>query len=109
MQDKCLSSKILCNLRQRIECNLYCNYIKCIFSSLTGHPLLLTQKDIPIKGWAIESRVYSEDPYKNFGLPSIGRLYKYIEPLHIQNVRTFYMESVFLISNSSLLFVTYSF
>ncbi|KDR10693.1 propionyl-CoA carboxylase alpha chain, mitochondrial-like [Zootermopsis nevadensis] len=52
-----------------------------------GHPLLLTQKDIPIKGWAIESRVYSEDPYKNFGLPSIGRLYKYIEPLHIPNVR----------------------
>ncbi|XP_023717228.1 propionyl-CoA carboxylase alpha chain, mitochondrial isoform X2 [Cryptotermes secundus] len=52
-----------------------------------GHPLLLTQKDIPIKGWAIESRVYSEDPYKNFGLPSIGRLYKYIEPLHVPNVR----------------------
>lgn len=52
-----------------------------------GHPLLLTQKDIPIKGWAIESRVYSEDPYKNFGLPSIGRLYRYIEPLHVPNVR----------------------
>ncbi|KAJ9594842.1 hypothetical protein L9F63_013879 [Diploptera punctata] len=52
-----------------------------------GHPLRLKQQDIPIKGWAIESRVYSEDPYKNFGLPSIGKLYKYIEPLHIPNVR----------------------
>ena len=27
-----------------------------------------------------------KDPYKNFGLPSIGRLYKYIEPTHIPNV-----------------------
>lgn len=52
-----------------------------------------------MKGWAIESRVYSEDPYKNFGLPSIGRLYKYIEPLHIPNVRIFYEESLFLLHN----------
>jgi acetyl/propionyl-CoA carboxylase alpha subunit len=68
----------------------------------------LTQKDIPIKGWAIECRVYSEDPYKNFGLPSIGRLYKYIEPLHIPNVRIFYVESVFSASTSSLLSVRYT-
>lgn len=71
--------------------------------------MLLTQKDIPIKGWAIESRVYSEDPYKNFGLPSIGRLYKYIEPLHIPNVRTFSMEFASLMTNSNLLFVSYTF
>jgi propionyl-CoA carboxylase alpha chain len=69
-----------------------------VFSSLTGHPLLLTQKDIPIKGWAIESRVYSEDPYKNFGLPSIGRLYRYIEPLHIPNVRMFYVHCTTLVT-----------
>lgn len=52
-----------------------------------GHPLNITQADIPINGWAVECRVYAEDPYKNFGLPSIGRLYKYIEPTHLPNVR----------------------
>jgi biotin carboxylase len=88
---------------------IYAVIILSIYSSLTGHPLLLTQKDIPMKGWAIESRVYSEDPYKHFGLPSIGRLYKYIEPLHIPNVRKFYMESAFLVTNSNILFVSYIF
>ncbi|KAG5442329.1 Propionyl-CoA carboxylase alpha chain, mitochondrial [Clonorchis sinensis] len=52
-----------------------------------GHKLLLSQSDIPIRGWSIECRVYAEDPYKAFGLPSIGRLYSYIEPVHIPNVR----------------------
>ncbi|XP_067143238.1 propionyl-CoA carboxylase alpha chain, mitochondrial-like [Centruroides vittatus] len=52
-----------------------------------GHKLNLKQEDIPIQGWSIESRVYAEDPYKHFGLPSIGRLYKYIEPIGIPKVR----------------------
>lgn len=52
-----------------------------------GHKLLLSQSDIPIHGWAIECRVYAEDPYKAFGLPSIGRLHSYVEPTHISNVR----------------------
>lgn len=52
-----------------------------------GHPLKLKQSDVPLRGWAIECRVYAEDPFKNFGLPSIGRLHKYIEPTHIKNVR----------------------
>ncbi|KAL3846572.1 hypothetical protein ACJMK2_017549 [Sinanodonta woodiana] len=52
-----------------------------------GHKLLHKQSDIPVNGWAVECRVYAEDPYKNFGMPSIGRLNKYIEPLHIPNVR----------------------
>lgn len=52
-----------------------------------GHKLRLAQKDIPINGWAVESRVYAEDPSKNFGLPSIGRLTKYSEPNHIEGVR----------------------
>ncbi|KAJ1984406.1 hypothetical protein H4R34_000669 [Dimargaris verticillata] len=43
-----------------------------------GHPLDLTQADVPLKGWAIESRVYAEDPEKY--LPSIGTLRKYQEP-----------------------------
>ncbi|MCL4126709.1 UNVERIFIED_CONTAM: hypothetical protein GTU68_063198, partial [Idotea baltica] len=52
-----------------------------------GHKLNIKQSDIPIRGWAIESRVYAEDPFKNFGLPSIGRLSKYSEPLHLGKVR----------------------
>ena len=48
--------------------------------SAYGHKLKLSQEDIGINGWAIENRVYAEDPFKNFGLPSIGRLYKYQEP-----------------------------
>jgi len=41
-------------------------------------PLSFTQKDIKINGWAMESRVYAEDPVKY--LPSIGRLNRYMEP-----------------------------
>ncbi len=42
---------------------------------------------IALKGWAIESRVYAEDPLRNF-LPSIGRLHRYVEPpLEEGNVR----------------------
>src|SRR5262245_7917574 len=44
-----------------------------------GHPLTLKQADIGIKGWALESRVYAEDPLREF-LPSIGRLSRYVEP-----------------------------
>jgi propionyl-CoA carboxylase alpha chain len=41
-----------------------------------GEKLAFKQKDLKIKGWAIESRIYAEDPYRNF-LPSIGRLRTY--------------------------------
>lgn len=44
-----------------------------------GHKLKLKQEEVPIKGWAMECRVYAEDPYRNF-LPSIGRLRTYKEP-----------------------------
>jgi propionyl-CoA carboxylase alpha subunit len=44
-----------------------------------GEPLALSQKDIALTGWAVESRVYAEDPFRNF-LPSIGRLIKYRPP-----------------------------
>ncbi|MCR8723133.1 acetyl-CoA carboxylase biotin carboxylase subunit [Frigidibacter sp. ROC022] len=44
-----------------------------------GEKLSLTQEDIGINGWAIESRLYAEDPYRNF-LPSIGRLSRYRPP-----------------------------
>jgi propionyl-CoA carboxylase alpha chain len=44
-----------------------------------GETLRLTQVDVKLNGWAIESRLYAEDPYRNF-LPSIGRLSRYRPP-----------------------------
>ena len=46
----------------------------------SGEKLSLAQKDVTLTGWAVESRVYAEDPFRNF-LPSIGRLVKYRPPL----------------------------
>ncbi|RME68529.1 MAG: acetyl/propionyl-CoA carboxylase subunit alpha, partial [Alphaproteobacteria bacterium] len=44
-----------------------------------GEALPFAQADIALDGWAVESRVYAEDPYRNF-LPSIGRLVRYRQP-----------------------------
>jgi len=44
-----------------------------------GEKLALTQADVALNGWAVESRLYAEDPYRNF-LPSIGRLTRYRPP-----------------------------
>jgi propionyl-CoA carboxylase alpha chain len=44
-----------------------------------GEKLELTQKNVSLTGWAVESRVYAEDPFRNF-LPSVGRLVKYRPP-----------------------------
>ena len=44
-----------------------------------GEPLKLKQSDIKLNGWAVESRIYAEDPYRNFA-PSIGRLVRYRPP-----------------------------
>lgn len=51
-----------------------------------GEKLEFKQSDIKTNGWAIESRVYAEDPYREF-MPSIGRLSKYLTPDHSENVR----------------------
>ena len=51
-----------------------------------GEKLPLKQKDVKINGWALESRVYAEDPYRTF-LPSTGRLVRYIPPAETKNVR----------------------
>ncbi|WP_375691051.1 biotin carboxylase N-terminal domain-containing protein [Pseudooceanicola sp. LIPI14-2-Ac024] len=47
-----------------------------------GEPLTMTQDDVKLTGWAIENRLYAEDPYRNF-LPSIGRLTAYNPPQEI--------------------------
>ncbi|MFO1172606.1 MAG: acetyl/propionyl/methylcrotonyl-CoA carboxylase subunit alpha [Hyphomicrobiaceae bacterium] len=44
-----------------------------------GEKLGLKQSDVKLKGWAVESRIYAEDPFRNF-LPSIGRLVRYRPP-----------------------------
>ena len=45
-----------------------------------GEKLAMTQDDVKIDGWAIENRVYAEDPYRGF-LPSTGRLVRYQPPV----------------------------
>ena len=45
-----------------------------------GERLPFTQDDLKINGWAMECRLYAEDPYRNF-LPSIGRLTRYRPPV----------------------------
>ncbi|MHB8287052.1 MAG: acetyl-CoA carboxylase biotin carboxylase subunit [Caulobacteraceae bacterium] len=45
-----------------------------------GEPLVFAQEDLKINGWAVESRIYAEDPYRKF-LPSIGRLVRYAPPV----------------------------
>ena len=47
-----------------------------------GEKLPFAQKDLKINGWAMESRLYAEDPYRNF-LPSIGRLTRYRPPAEV--------------------------
>ncbi|MEL7396766.1 MAG: acetyl/propionyl/methylcrotonyl-CoA carboxylase subunit alpha [Pseudomonadota bacterium] len=47
-----------------------------------GEKLSIKQDDLKIGGWAIENRLYAEDPYRNF-LPSIGRLTRYRPPMEV--------------------------
>ena len=51
-----------------------------------GEKLPFAQADLKINGWAMESRLYAEDPYRNF-LPSIGRLTRYRPPVEGQTSR----------------------
>ena len=44
-----------------------------------GEKLKFKQSDVKLNGWAVESRIYAEDPFRNF-LPSIGRLTRYRPP-----------------------------
>ncbi|HUN50548.1 MAG TPA: acetyl/propionyl/methylcrotonyl-CoA carboxylase subunit alpha [Candidatus Sulfotelmatobacter sp.] len=51
-----------------------------------GEKLSIQQKDVAINGWAIESRLYAEDPYRGF-LPSTGRLVRFHLPPEDSHVR----------------------
>ncbi|KAK2818076.1 hypothetical protein Q7C36_022009 [Tachysurus vachellii] len=69
------------------ECITGLDLVQQMIRVAKGYELKHKQDDIPINGWAIESRVYAEDPYKSFGLPSIGRLSQYQEPVNLAGVR----------------------
>ncbi|XP_075806342.1 propionyl-CoA carboxylase alpha chain, mitochondrial [Microtus pennsylvanicus] len=69
------------------ECITGLDLVQEMIRVAKGYPLRHKQADIPLSGWAVECRVYAEDPYKSFGLPSIGRLSQYQEPIHLPGVR----------------------
>ncbi|MFL0796427.1 MAG: acetyl/propionyl/methylcrotonyl-CoA carboxylase subunit alpha [Cellvibrionaceae bacterium] len=53
--------------------------VELMIKVAAGEELPITQDDIKLNGWAIESRVYAENPFRNF-LPSTGRVTNYIAP-----------------------------
>jgi propionyl-CoA carboxylase alpha chain len=53
--------------------------VELMIRAANGEKLPLTQEQVQRNGWAIESRLYAEDPYRNF-LPSTGRLTRYRPP-----------------------------
>uniref|UniRef100_A0A8C6FHZ0 Propionyl-CoA carboxylase alpha chain, mitochondrial n=1 Tax=Moschus moschiferus TaxID=68415 RepID=A0A8C6FHZ0_MOSMO len=71
------------------ECITGLDLVQEMIRVAKGYPLRHKQADIPINGWAVECRVYAEDPYKSFGLPSIGRLSQYEEPIRLPGLITY--------------------
>jgi propionyl-CoA carboxylase alpha chain len=62
------------------ECITGIDLVEQMIRVAAGEKLAMTQDDIGIDGWAIENRVYAEDPYRGF-LPSTGRLVRYNPPV----------------------------
>ncbi len=60
--------------------------VEQMIRAAAGEPLRVRQDDIGINGWALEARIYAEDPYRNF-LPSIGRLRRFNPPPQSDAVR----------------------
>ena len=58
--------------------------VEQMIRSAAGEPLRLRQDDVRFDGWALEARLYAEDPYRDF-LPSIGRLDRYRMPAEAGN------------------------
>ncbi len=58
--------------------------VEQMIRSAAGEVMAFGQKDLKIQGWAMESRIYAEDPYRKF-LPSIGRLVRYDPPAEGQH------------------------
>ncbi len=62
------------------ECITGIDLVEQMIRVAAGEKLSMTQDDIKLDGWAIENRVYAEDPYRGF-LPSTGRLVRYNPPV----------------------------
>ena len=60
--------------------------VELMIRAAAGEALPLRQDDVVLNGWALEARVYAEDPLRNF-LPSIGRLVRYRPPAESATVR----------------------
>jgi propionyl-CoA carboxylase alpha chain len=68
------------------ECITGLDLVEQMIRVAAGEKLAFTQDDVKINGWAMENRVYAEDPYRGF-LPSTGRLVRYRPPAEADNVR----------------------
>jgi propionyl-CoA carboxylase alpha chain len=68
------------------ECVTGLDLVELMIRIAAGEPLPFRQEDVTLSGWAIEARVYAEDPKRNF-LPSIGRLTRYRPPADDPAVR----------------------
>ena len=83
-QDKSISIFLEMNTRLQVEHPVTelvtgIDLVEQMIRVAAGEKLAITQADVKLDGWAIESRIYAEDPYRNF-LPSIGRLVRYRPP-----------------------------
>jgi propionyl-CoA carboxylase alpha chain len=61
------------------ECITGIDLVEQMIRVAAGEPLGFAQADVKLEGWAVENRVYAEDPYRGF-LPSTGRLVRYNPP-----------------------------
>ena len=68
------------------ECITGLDLVEQMIRVAAGQPLGFTQEEVKLTGWAIENRLYAEDPYRNF-LPSTGRLTRYRPPVEQDGVR----------------------
>ena len=68
------------------ECITGLDLVEQMIRVAAGERLALSQDEVKLDGWAIETRVYAEDPYRNF-LPSTGRLSRYRPPAAGDGVR----------------------
>jgi propionyl-CoA carboxylase alpha chain len=68
------------------ECITGLDLVEQMIRVANGEKLSFTQEDVKLEGWAVESRIYAEDPYRGF-LPSTGRLVRYQTPEEVDGVR----------------------
>ena len=68
------------------ECVTGLDLVEQMIRVAAGEPLAFTQDDVRLNGWAVETRIYAEDPYRGF-LPSTGRLVRYRPPAEGKGVR----------------------